>query len=74
MIDANLSLLLSMDIPEELNSSLDFHYCVACKEFSLLPLESDLVFHKGKTLDQDRFHANSVFHRSLTNWDSWSRI
>lgn len=73
MIAPNLSLLLSMDIAEELNSSLDFHYCIAGIEFSLLPLESYLVFHKGKMLDQDRFHANSVFHRSLTNRDSWPR-
>ena len=73
MIAANLYLLLSMDIPEELNRSSELHYCVTCGGFSSLPLESNLIFHKRTRLDQDRFHSDSVFHRSLTNWDSESR-
>lgn len=73
VIATNLSLFLNMDIPEELNRSLEFHYCVTCGGFSSLPLESNLIFHKGTRLNQDRFHSDSVFHRPLANWDSESR-
>lgn len=67
VIAANLSFLLSIDIPDELNRSLEFHYCVACGEFSSLLLESNLTFDKGRRLDVDRFHSDSAFHKPFKN-------